>query len=274
MKFQRFLPFVLILALLGGAGYIANENPEWFLDEHEVRVREAYEVLVDSIESDLIHMKGDTSAWSELIAMSYDVLANDTLRQKTDFSFDISNTAWTNWSAAFDAWRASGKLSSPPNVRLNELELLLAEGQALAGKVNDIQQHRSTMNAGSRLFDEGPYGIVARTRRLMNKPWPDCNYDELSRDLEEWSDDFSENRQFKNAQYTLYNQRTCHLEIHQQQELLLSVALVQPGDSRASLPRGFDFQRSFTCGTTYVLEDFPHYFKQGRDLTQWETRLW
>ena len=52
MKLQRFLPLLLILALLGGAGYIASKNPEWFEDELEVRERQAYDDLITGIESE------------------------------------------------------------------------------------------------------------------------------------------------------------------------------------------------------------------------------
>lgn len=275
MKLQRFLPLLLILALLGGAGFIATKNPEWFEDEQKVRERQAYEDLITDIETKLTRMQTDTSAWPELLAFSTVVLENDTLRKRNDLTPDIASAAWTNWMATYDAWRTSSNLSSPPNVQLNELELLLAECQTLSSQLNDIQFQRSVMNAGSKLFDVGPSGIVARIERQKNKPWPDCSYDRISSDLAEWSDAFSKSRAFKNARYKLYTQKTCHLEFHQHYKEILNRATVKPGDSRASLPRGFFIQRSCTCeSTTYALEDFPHYFKQGRDLTQWESRLW
>jgi hypothetical protein len=275
MKLQRFLPLLLILALLGGAGFIATKNPEWFEDEQKVSERQAYEDLITGIESDLTQMQTDTSAWPELLAFSYEVLGNDTLKTRNNLSPDIASAAWTNWMATYDAWRTSGKLSSPPNVQLNELELLLAECQTLSSKVNGIQFQRSVMNAGAKLFDEGPSGIVARIGRQKNKPWPDCTYDRLSIELSEWSNAFSESPAFRNARYKLYTQKTCHLEFHQHYEEVLSRATVKPGDSRSSLPRGFVVQSSCTCeSATYDLEDYPHYLKQGRDLTQWESILW
>jgi hypothetical protein len=275
MKLQRFLPLLLILALLVGAGFIATKNPEWFEDEQKVRERQAYEDLITDIETKLTRMQTDTSAWPELLAFSTVVLENDTLRKRNDLTPDIASAAWTNWMATYDAWRTSSNLSSPPNVQLNELELLLAECQTLSSQVNDIQFQRSVMNAGSKLFDVGPSGIVARIERQKNKSWPDCTYDRLSNELAEWSEAFSESRAFKNARYRLYTQKTCHLDFHQHYAEILSRATVKPGDSRSSLPRGFVIQRSCTCeSATYDLEDYPHYLKQGRDLTQWESILW
>jgi hypothetical protein len=274
MKLQRFLPLLLILALLVGVGAVAHYSG-WFVDELEVRERQAYDDLITRIETELTRMQTDTSAWAELLAFSYEVLDNDTLQKRNNLSPDIASAAWILWTTSFDAWRTSSKLSSPPNVQLNELELLLAECQTLSSRVNDIQFQRSVMNAGAKLFIEGSSGIVARIERQKNKPWPDCSYDRLSSQLAEWENAFSESVRFKNARYKLYAQKTCHLEFHQHYEEILNRATVKPGDSRASLPRGFFIQRSCTCeSTTYVLEDFPHYFKQGRDLTQWESRLW
>ena len=275
MKLQRFLPLLLILALLGGAGYIANENPEWFLDEHEIRNRQAYDNLISSIEVGLERMEGDTSAWPELLAFCYEVLGNDTLRERNDLSPDIASAAWTNWTTSYDAWRKSSTLASPPNMQLNELELLLAKCETLPSLVNEIQHHRSVMNAGARLFDEGPSGIVARIDGQKNKPWPDCKYDRLSGELADWSEVFSKSQAFKNAQYKLYTQKTCHLDFHQHYTEILYRATVKPGDSRSSLPDGFVIEPYCSCESkTYLLEDFSHYFKQGRDLSQWESRLW
>ena len=275
MKLQRFLPLLLIMALLGGAGYMATKNPEWFEDELEVRERQAYDDLITGIESELTRMQTDTSAWAELLAFSYEVLDNDTLQKRNNLSPNIASAAWTLWTTSFDAWHTSSKLSSPPNVQLNELELLLDSCKGLRIKVNDIQHHRSVMNAGARLFKEGPSGILARIGRQKNKPWPDCTYDRLSNELAEWSEAFSESRAFKNARYKLYTQKTCHLEFHQHYAEILSRANVKPGDSRSSLPSGFVVQRSCTCeSATLDLEDYPHYLKQGRDLTQWESILW
>ena len=274
MKLQRFLPLLLILALLGGLGSVAF-NSGWFVNELEVLERQAYDDLITGIESELTQMQTDTSAWAELLAFSYEVLGNDTLQKRNDLSPDIASAAWTNWTTSYDAWRTSSKLSSPPNVQLNELELLLDSCKGLRSKVTDIQRHRSVMNAGARLFNEGPSGILARIGRQKNKPFPDCTYDRLLNELAEWSEAFSESPAFKNARYELYTQKTCHLEFHQHYAEILSRATVKPGDSRSSLPRGFVIQRSCTCeSATYDLEDYPHYLKQGRDLTQWESILW
>lgn len=275
MKLQRFLPLLLILALLGGAGYIANENPEWFLDEHEIRDKRAYGDLISSIESGLDRMEKDTSAWPELLAFCYEVLGNDTLRERNDLSPDITMAAWTHWTAAYNAWRKSSTLANPPNAQLNELELLLDSCQGLASRIDDIQDHRSVMNAGSMLFNEGPSGIMARIKRQRHKPWTECNYSKFSEELSEWREGFSQSRQFTNAQYNLRTQKTCHLEFHQHYSEILNRASVRPGDSRSSLPDGFVIEPYCTCESkTYLLEDFSHYFKQGRDLSQWESILW
>ena len=157
MKLQRFLPLLLILALLGGAGYIANENPEWFLDEHEIRDKRAYGDLISSIESGLTEWR-KTPQLGPNCSFAMKCLAT-TPSEKERLIPDIAVAAWTHWTAAYNAWRKSSTLANPPNAQLNELELLLDSCQGLASRIDDIQHHRSVMNAGSKLFNEGPSGI-------------------------------------------------------------------------------------------------------------------
>ena len=281
MSIKRWLPFLLLLTILGGGVYwlVLDED---HVDEVNSSLGASDELTqlfnaIDSLNLNPSNAFGGAKALLDSVLTSnLDPIQKDQLTEK------LGKKSVNLFDQRFKAWESSGFVSVPPETEYKELRLFVLNRLELqTDSKQDLQQNFPVYAQAFVLFKlyfqpGSPDELNVRLNRMRKRPYKPQRYVDLLTDFNSHTGQLNELSPVRRAVNQIEWQRQCHELVDQQYRKLEDSSIPDTDNyNKNELPPNLNVQKSFKCAVrTYGISDFDYYYKQGRDLTFWKQAIW
>lgn len=280
MNIKRWLPFLLLLSILGGGVYWltidkgegSEPNPEIKLSDELAQMIYA----IDSVDLNQSDVFGDVKAMLDSVETS-----NLRKIEKDQLTEKLGERAVELFDQLFNAWVDSGFGSAPPEAEYTELRNIVDQLGLEPGAITELQRELPKYSKAIVLYKlhflpGDPNALNARLNRMRKGRYKPQSYENLLSTFNSQADLLEGLEPVRLARKQIEWQRQCHalVDVHLR-ELKEASTISSYYYSKHELPTSMNVQKNFTCGArTYRISDFDYYFKQGRDLNFWRKAIW
>ena len=277
MKIQRLIPFLLLLALLGGGVYYINTqsiDPDLSDNGNSVGADTAF-VRLNGELSDL--KKKDSTSFEDWEELGDRILSSNAEEQfKKQLSSALGVEAMNTWEKRFNTWTSSNFKAPPPLEDYNKLRTLLANHKLLSLHLTTLQPHAKAFSCYNTFFKpQAPKEISAKLKGLIKGEFKESRYSKLLNELTQGSKAISSLPPVLNAKARIQAQKKCHKQVKDHYKYLEKNAITDLGYGKKILPTDISPKTTFTCGSrTWKIQDLNYYFSKGKDTSLWQSALW
>ena len=280
MNIKRWLPFLLLLSILGGGVYWLTmdkgEEPE---PDPEIKFSDEMAQIInaiDSVELNPSNVFGDVKALLDSVEAS-----NLELIQKNQLTEKLGKKAVELFDQRFNAWVGSGFGSAPPEAEYTELRHMVGqfdfEPLFLSELQREFPRYAKAIVLYKLYFQSGaPDELITRLNRMRKRVYNPQRYQDLLITFNSHTNLLDGLDPVRRARNQIERQRQCHELVDDHLRDLKDASTISTYYyGKHELPPSVNVQTNFTCGArTYSIVDFDYYFKQGRDLNFWRQAIW
>ena len=280
MNIKRWLPFLLLLSILGGGVYwLTMDKGEEREPDPEIKLSDEMAQMInaiDSVELNPSDVFGDVKALIDSVQTSnLDSMAKDQLIKK------LGGKAVELFDQRFNVWVGSGFGSVPPEAEYIELRDMVGqfdfEPQIMTELQREFPKYAQAFVLYKLYFQPGaPDELIARLNRMRKGKYDLQRYQDLLTAFNSNTNLLDGLEPVRRAQSQIERQRQCHEEVEQHWSNLKDSSVINTDYyNKRELKPNMNVQNSFSCGArTYQISDFNYYYKRGRDLDFWKQAIW
>lgn len=279
MKLKRFLPFFIILLIAGCAGFILIQSGSKPLDLEEDGIDVSGCSPCTAFMRDMNTQRQEDGysqqKWKSLLSriQSAGLEAED----EEPLIVSWAQLAYDDWSDAFTGW-ATGDSNKPENhqQKIKELKSMLASvNQLTAGRLKTLTQHAQAFKNFFWLTEiEYASSFESRRTALRKGGFSEERYSALEEKITEICSVFLSRSEVTRAKNALHNQRTCHWQMHNHYNMLVSTRKVKTELGHSDYSPSFPPFAEFRHGQdTFKPSEFTHYYNLGKSR-EWEKPVW
>ena len=278
MIIKRWLPFLLLLTILGGGVYWLTMNE----GKNPVSPLKASDELAQIFNSIASLKLNPSNVFGDVNAL-LDSVETSKLNQMERIQLieKLGEKAVKLFDQRFNVWVSSGFGSVPPEAEYTELRNMIGHLGLKSNAIVDLQRefpkYANAIVLYKLYFLPGdPNAINARLNRMRKGRYKPQSYEDFLRTYNLQADLLDGLQPVRRARNQIEWQRQCHELVGDHlRELKDASTISNYYYSKHELPLSINVQKNFTCGArTYRISDFDYYFNQGRDLNFWREALW
>ena len=278
MIIKRWLPFLLLLTILGGGVYWLTMNE----GKNPVSPLKASDELAQIFNSIASLKLNPSNVFGDVNAL-LDSVETSKLSQMERIQLieKLGEKAVKLFDQRFNVWVSSGFGSVPPEAEYTELRNMIGHLGLKSNAIVDLQRefpkYANAIVLYKLYFLPGdPNAINARLNRMRKGRYKPQSYEDFLRTYNLQADLLDGLQPVRRARNQIEWQRQCHELVGDHlRELKDASTISNYYYSKHELPLSINVQKNFTCGArTYRISDFDYYFNQGRDLNFWREALW
>ena len=280
MNIKRWLPFLLLLSILGGGVFwLTIDKGEGQKPVSTLKTSATLTRMFNAIDSVELYPSNAFESVEALLdsvqKSNLDPIEKDQLTEK------LGKKAVELFDQRFNAWVGSGFGSVPPELEYTELRNMVDQlGLKYAGIGNlqrEFPKYAQAVVLYKLYFQPGdPNELNARLNRMRNGKYDLQLYQDLLTVFNSHTDLLDGLEPVHRARNQIEWQRQCHELVDQYyRELEDSSTISSYYYSKHELPPSVNVQKSFSCGVrTYRISDFDNYYQKGKDLNFWRQAIW
>ena len=277
MSAQRFVPFLVILCILGAVAFIlfgADETQEGGEVIEEVTIGACNQCIQLRQDMDALIKKSTSTVadWDNLLGKLKS--SNSEENQRETMIKTWGSQAYQDWDNRFTRWTNG---APKPNNHQEEIKALIA---ALSRADQLTSERLKTLNEHSQTFKNFNWltrldyasNFESERRALLRSAYAEWKYTALEDKVKLVSKNFPNRPEVARANTTLENQRACHRQIHNHYDMLVAGRRIKHGDD-AYTPSTFP-KPVFRHGQdAYKASEFSYYYNKGK-LPEWQNPVW
>ena len=281
MSAQRFVPFLIILGILGAVAFVLIGT-----DEAQEGGEVINPVSIGACDQ-CIKMREDMDA---LIKKSASTVADwENLRGKVNSSDieesqretmlkDWASRAFQDWDNRFNRWTDGAPKPSDHQEEIKALKATLSQADQLnSARLKALSEHSQAFKNFNWLTrTDFASNFESRRTALRKGAFNEEKYFGLDDKITEVCSSFLGRPEVTKAKTTLLNQRACHWQMHNHYNTLVSTRKVRTDLGHSDYSPSSSIRRIdlFQHGQdTYVASEFTYYYNQGK-LPEWENPVW
>jgi len=280
MNIKRWLPFLLLLSILGGGVFwLTIDKGEGQKPVSTLKTSATLTRMFNAIDSVELYPSNAFESVEALLdsvqTSNLDPIEKDQLTEK------LGEKAVKLFDQRFNVWVSSGFGSVPPEAEYTELRNMIGHLGLKSNAIVDLQRefpkYANAIVLYKLYFLPGdPNAINARLNRMRKGRYKPQSYEDFLRTYNLQADLLEGLQPVRRARNQIEWQRQCHELVGDHlRELKDASTISNYYYSKHELPLSINVQKNFTCGArTYRISDFDYYFNQGRDLNFWREALW
>jgi len=280
MNIKRWLPFLLLLSILGGGVFwLTIDKGEGQKPVSTLKTSATLTRMFNAIDSVELYPSNAFESVEALLdsvqKSNLDPIEKDQLTEK------LGKKAVELFDQRFNAWVGSGFGSVPPELEYTELRNMVDQlGLKYAGIGNlqrEFPKYAQAVVLYKLYFQPGdPNELNARLNRMRNGKYDLQLYQDLLTVFNSHTDLLDGFEPVRRAQSQIEWQRQCHELVEQHWRSLKDSSVINTDYyNKHELNPSVIVQKSFLCGVrTYDISDFRYYYKRGRDLDFWKQAIW
>ena len=280
MNIKRWLPFLLLLSILGGGVYwLTMDKGEGQKPDPEIRLSDELARMINAIDSVELHPSNAFESVEALLdsvqKSNLDPIEKDQLTEK------LGKKAVELFDQRFNAWVGSGFGSVPPELEYTELRNMVNQFDLKPPIMSELQREFPKYSKAFVLyklyFQPGdPDELIVRLDRMRKRQYKPQRYQDMLTVFNSHTDLLDGLEPVHRARNQIEWQRQCHELVDQYyRELEDSSTISSYYYSKHELPPSVNVQKSFSCGVrTYRISDFDNYYQKGKDLNFWRQAIW
>jgi len=280
MNIKRWLPFFLLLSILGGGVYwLTMEEGEVVKPNSTLKTPATLTRMFNAIDSVELH---PSNAFESVEALrdsvqrsNLDPIEKDQLTEK------LGKKAVELFDKRFNAWVDSGFGFVPPEAEYTELRNMVGQFDFEPPIMTELQRefpkYAQAFVLYKLYFQPGaPNELIARLNRLRKGKYDLQRYQELLTAFNSNTNLLDGLEPVRRAQSQIERQRQCHEVVEQHWSNLKDSSVINTDYyNKRELNPDVIVQKNFNCGIrTYQISDFNYYYKRGRDLDFWKQAIW
>ena len=280
MNVKRWLPFLLLLSILGGGVYwLTMDKGDGQKPVSTLKTSATLTRMFNAIDSLELN---PSSAFESVEAMldsvqtsNLDPIEKDQLTEK------LGKKAVELFDQRFNAWVGSGFGAVPPEAEYIELRDLVGHLSLQPGVNSELQRefpkYAQAFVLYKLYFQPGaPDELIARLNRMRRGEYDLQRYQDLLTAFNSNTNLLDGLEPVRRARNQIEWQRQCHELAGRHYKELADSSIINAGYyGKHDLHPNVNVQKSFTCGVrTFRISDFNYYYKQGRDLNFWKQAIW
>lgn len=279
MSAQRFVPFLVILCILGAVAFVLYGTDE---------TQEGGEVIDDvtiGACNQCIKLRDDMDA---LIKKPASTVADwENLRGKVNSSGieesqreamikDWGSRAFQDWDNQFNRWTNGAPKPNNHQEEIKALKATLSKANQLNSvRLKTLSEHSQALKNFNWLTrTDFASNFESNRTALLRQEFSESEYTALEDKVNRISEDFPGRPEVTDAKTTLDNQRACHRQIHNHYNKLLAGRQVRTDLGHSNYTPSTYPKPIFRHGQdAYKASEFTYYYTQGK-LPEWENPVW
>ena len=280
MNIKRWLPFLLLLSILGGGVYwLTMDKGEGQKPVSTLKTSATLTRMFNAIDSVELY---PSNAFESVEALLDSVQASDLDPiEKDQLTEKLGLKAVELFDLRFKAWAGAGFGSVPPEAEYTKLRNMVGQFDFEPPIMTELQREFPKYAQAFVLYKlyfqpDDPNALSARLNRMRKGKYDLQRYQELLTAFNSNTNLLDGLEPVRRAQSQIERQRQCHEVVEQHWSNLKDSSVINTDYyNKRELNPDVIVQKIFNCGIrTYQISDFNYYYKRGRDLDFWKQAIW
>ncbi len=279
MKLRRFLPFFIILLIVGGVGFVVLQHESGSTDSSSTGVNVTRCAPCIAFQEDMNELRKEPGYSPVEWRSMQDKIQNAGLdmADKNLLLVNWAQLAFDDWGDTFNGWAKRGQ--DKPNEHQQKIKglksMLAGVNQLTADRLKTLTRHSQAFKNFNWLTrTDFASNFESKQKTLLRQEFSEAQYTALEDKVSRISQDFPNRPEVPVAQTFLQNQRVCHRKMHDHYNDLVSTRRVKTEEGHSDYSPTIVPIRHFQFGQRiYRASEFTYYYNQGQS-SEWETPVW